>query len=232
MRPCLTLLALCLLPGPAAAGPWPREAGQIYVLTSHQGGGDGWSGLYAEYGGPRNLTFGLDLGGHVVGLAELRRVGFTDRDVDGRVRAFVRVPVPLPGGQDDSWRAPWLAAIELSIGRDFEEDGETIDRFGVGMSVGRGFSTRFGDGWTTVDLATSFASEGDTRSSFGLVVGLKPRERLAVEFAIFGEYEDVIDFGIGPTVQYDFGKLGQGRVGAAYRSDGDAALTVGWSRSF
>lgn len=228
----LLALLLTLLPGLAAAGPWPRDEAQIYVLASHQGEGDGWTGLYVEYGGPRRLTFGLDLGGHVVGLAELSRVGFTDREVDGRVRSFVRVPLPLPGGRGDDWRAPWLAAIELSIGRDFENDGGTVDRFGVGLTVGRGFSTRIGDGWTTVDVATSLAPKGTTRTSFAMLVGIKPLKRLAVELAVFGEHEDTTDFAIGPTVQYDFGKLGQARLGVARRSDGDTEVTLGVSRSF
>lgn len=228
----LLALFLILLPGLAPAGPWMRETGDIYVLASHQGGGDGWTGLYAEYGGPFGLTFGLDAGGHVVGLPQLLQTGVADRQVDGRVRSFVRVPIPLPGADGDDWRAPWLAAIELSVGRDFEEDGTMIDRYGGGLTVGRGFTTRIGDGWTTLDVATSLAAEGPMRTSFGLLVGIKPVKRLAVELAIFGEREDTTDFAVGPTVQYDFGFIGQARLGIAHKSDGGTEWTFGVSRSF
>ncbi len=233
MRPLALLLAL--LPTSAEAGPWPQEEGRIYVLVSHQGEGDGWTGLYAEYGGPFGLTFGLDTGGRVVGLAELSRTGFTDRQTDGRVRSFVRIPVPLPGEPGDgTLLAPWLAAVELSLGRDFEEDGTTIDRYGVGATVGRGFSTRYGDGWTTLDLHAAFASEADTRTGLGFVAGIKPLPRLAVELGIYAERdgEDDPAYQIGPTVQYGFGRLGEGRLGMAYTSDGDTAVTLGWSRAF
>ncbi|CTQ49070.1 hypothetical protein [Jannaschia donghaensis] len=235
----LAAVLLCLLPTLAGAGPWVRDKGQIYALLSHGGGGDGWTGLYVEYGGPRRLTFGLDAGGHVVGLSELARTGFTDRDVDGRVRSFVRIPVPLPGGPAAAGVfAPWLAAVELSLGRDFNSDEngdgmvDTVDRFGIGGTVGHGFSTRFGDGWTTLDIAASFPSKGETRTSLGLVVGIKPFDRVAVDIALYAEREDDTDYSVGPTVQYDFGTVASGRLGVAYTSDGDIDVTVGISRSF
>ncbi len=226
------ILSLCLLlPSLAVAGPWPREQGGVYALASHQGGRDGWSGLYVEYGGPRRLTFGLDLGGHVVGLGEARLAGFTDRDVDGRIRSFVRIPVPLPGGAGRL--APWLAAVELGMGRDFEEDGRYRDRLGLGASVGRGFSTAIGDGWMTLDLGVSAASGGDVRVSAGGLIGVKPTARLAVELGVFAERDDGgLDYQIGPTLQYGFGRLGEGRLGVAYRSEDEVAVTLGWSIAF
>lgn len=234
MRAWPILLSCLLLPTVAAAGPWPREEGRFYALVSHQGGGDGWSGLYLEYGGPRQLTFGLDLGGHVVGLGEPWFGADMDRDTDGRVRAFVRIPVPLPDGPDGAGPlAPWLAAIEFSVGRDFEEDGRRLDRLGIGASVGRGFSTGIGDGWMTFDFGVSAVSGGATRTNSGALIGVKPTPRLAVELGVFAEHDDgELDYQIGPTVQYGFGRLGEGRLGVALKSDEGAAVTVGWSISF
>ena len=229
---------LCLLPGVAAAGPWPQEKGRVYAQLAHYGAADGWTGLYVEYGGPLGLTFGVDLGGHVTGLPTLLRTGAADRDVDGRIRSFVRAPVPLADWMGrPEWMSPWLAAVELSLGRDFEApdaagEMDTVDRIGLGGSVGRGFSTRLGDGWTTLDLATSMASGGADRTTFGLVVGLKPVERVAVELSLFGEREDDLDYAIGPTVQYDLGEIVSLRLGVAQTSDGDVDLSFGLARSF
>lgn len=229
----LLLLLLLVLPSALLAGPWPRERGDVYALVTHQDGREGWSGLYVEWGGPRNLTFGLDLGGHVVGLPGLMRTGASDIPVDGRVRSFLRVPVPLPaGGPVPNWFDPWLAAVELSLGRDYLEDATRADRFGIGLALGRGYDSRFGEGWISFDLRGSTTSDDRTRQQAGLVIGLRPRERLALEFGAFGEREDDVHYQFGPTVQYGFGAFGEGRVSLTQGSDGDLAWTVGWSRTF
>ncbi|WP_299648289.1 hypothetical protein [uncultured Jannaschia sp.] len=223
---------LTLLPSMTTAGPWMREQGSVYALVSHYGGSDGWTGFYAEYGGPFGWTYGLDLGGHVVGLPQLMQTGIADQDVDGRIRSFVRLPLPLPTGDTvPDWLDPWLAAVEFSVGQDIESDGTQIDRVGVGGTVGRGFSSRFGDGWTTFDLGMSFA-EDDRRTTYAAVIGVKPIDRLAVELGAFGEQTDEFDYQIGPTLQYGFGQIGAARVGLAYRSEGDLQGSVGWSLEF
>ncbi|MCK0168235.1 hypothetical protein MWU52_11780 [Jannaschia sp. S6380] len=227
------LLLLALLATPATAGPWPRAKGDVYALLSHQGGREGWTGAYFEWGGARNLTFGLDLGGHVVGLPRLMRTGYSDIAVDGRVRSFLRVPVPLPeGAHVPNWFDPWLAAVELSLGRDYLEDSTQADRVGVGLTIGRGFDGPMGEGWITLDLHGSTTREDRTREQAGFVVGIKPRENLAVELAAFGEREDDTHYQYGPTIQYGFGAFGEGRLGVARASDGGTRWTLGWSRTF
>ena len=224
MRGILSLL-LCLLPVATLAGPWPRDAGQFYILTGHQGGSDGWSGLYAEYGLGRDLTFGVDLGGHVVGLPDLLATGFSEREVDGRARAFFRAPLPNPF-------PPWRTATELGVGQDFLSDGSRLNRLGLGASVGRGFTTPLGDGWTAVDFRTAFAAEATTRTNVGAVIGIKPHPRIAIELAAFAEHEESPAWQAGPTIQWSTGRLGDLRVGILHQSDEKAELVIGWALTF
>ena len=226
-------LSLMLLPSLAAGGPWMRERGDVFLFLSHYGSSDGWTGFYGEYGGPFGWTYGIDLGGHVVGLPQLMQTGIADEDVDGRIRSFVRLPLPLPRGDAaPAWLDPWLAAVEFSIGKDIEDDGTQIDRLGVGGTIGRGFQTRLGDGWTTFDLGLSFAGNDETRTTYAAVVGLKPVDRLAVELGAFAEQTDEVSYQVGPTVQYGFGRIGAARIGLAYRSEGDLQGSVGWALDF
>ncbi|WP_299816901.1 hypothetical protein [uncultured Jannaschia sp.] len=228
----LALLLVCL-PSLAAAGPWMRDEGSAYALLSHHGGSDGWTGFYVEYGGPFGWTYGVDVGGHVTGLPQLMQTGIADQDVDGRFRSFVRLPLPLPRGETvPAWLEPWLAALEFTVGQDIESDGTQIKRVGFGGTVGRGFSSRIGDGWTTLDLGLSFAEGDHTRRTYAGVVGVKPMDRLAVELGAFAEQADEFSYQIGPTLQYGFGRIGAARIGLAYRSEGDLQGSVGWSREF
>lgn len=239
----LLLFVLTLLPLPALAGPWPQEKGNLYVLVSHQNGDDPWTGVYAEYGGPFGLTFGLDAGGHVAGLPQFVQTGIPDQDIDGRLRSFVRIPLPLPkSGDGDAWHDPWLAAVELSVGRDFDDFDPPVNRAGVGVTVGRGFSTPCGDGWTTLgasvavpvlnDFSARPGFDPDNRYTAGIVLGLKPVRRLAVELAAFVEVEGETSYQVGPTVQYSLGRIVDLRLGAAYRDDGRTVVTFGLSRAF
>src|SRR6056297_1866391 len=117
MRGLLLLTMILPLFGalPSQAGPWPRPLGETYVFTGHEGRMDGWTSLYAETGLPHDLTLGLDAGGHVTALA----TGDPDQPVDGRIRAFLRVPVlssPERRAARPGWLEPWLVAIEIGIG--------------------------------------------------------------------------------------------------------------------
>ena len=231
MRRLLAVLILTLFPALAVAGPWPRSPGEIYVFTGHQGGSDGWTGLYAEYGLGRGLTFGLDAGGHVTGLPYYLATGYTVRQTDGRLRAFLRAPLSLPTTAP-AWTEPWRFAGEIGIGRDFLDEGGHINRLGFGTSVGRGFSTPLGDGWITLDLRAAFAEDAATRTNLGAVVGLKPDPGIAIELAAFGEHQDRFDWQAGPTLQLSAGRVGDLRIGVVGGTLDAAEVTIGWALTF
>lgn len=227
------LLILALWPGLAAAGAWPRAAGEVYVSTSQEAGPDGWTGLYVEYGGPRNLTFGLDVGGHLASGLNAYRQGLTaSPEVDGRAIAFVRVPL---APEALSARFPgWVAAAEFGLGADFETEPELeiLPRARVGLSIGRPLSTRWGDGWTNLDLRVEVGGAA-MRYGLGVVAGLRPRERLTVEMGVFAEAEeDEATVTFAPTVQYAVPRIGEVRLGMSVGLDGDARLRIGVARTF
>ena len=224
-----TLLLLALLaPLPALAGPWPRARGEAFVFAGHVTGADGWTGLYAEYGLPRDLTLGVVAGG---------RPTNGTRAGEARARVFLRVPV-LTGEAKPAWLAPWRFALEASLGRDHDADGGTT-RYGLGATVGRGFQSRFGDGWTTLDLRADHAPDAPLRIELQTVLGLKPHPRWTVELGLFATQEiDLtlparpdLELTVAPTVQYSLGKWGDARLGLSL-GDGRTGVTLGWARSF
>ncbi|MEM7710140.1 MAG: hypothetical protein AAF264_05200 [Pseudomonadota bacterium] len=226
---CLALLLL-LLPSAAVAGAWPRAQGELYIFVSHDGFEDGWTGVFAEYGGPRNLTFGIDVGGQVVGgVAAFRRGDLEDMDLDGRAIAFVRLPLPL--GRDPP--GPWHAALELGAGADFDVEGASRGaepRGRLGLSIGRGLDTPWGGGWINLDTRIEPSRDG-TRFGLGAVAGLRPLKRLTVSVGLFAEYEDETFVTFGPTLAYDVPILGEVQVGARF-SEGERRLVVGIARTF
>lgn len=226
------LLFLLLWPGFAIAGAWPRTPGEIYVFTGQGIGEDSWSGLYVERGGPGNLTLGLDVGGHMAaGLMAYRRGETTVPEVDGRVMAFLRVPLAIDAVA--SGFPDWVAAIEFGLGADFDLDGE-LDlepRARLGLSVGRGFGTRFGDGWLSVDIRTE-PGRNAVRYGLGAVAGLKPTKRITVEMGLFAEMAEDLDVTFAPTVQYAIPWIGDARLGVAIDRDGTALLQIGLARTF
>ncbi len=196
------VILILLWPGSALAGAWPRTPGEIYLSTGQELGEEGWTGLYAERGGPGRLTFGLDVGGHMAtGLGAFARGEATVPDVDGRAIAFVRVPLSIPAIRE---RFPnVVVAAEFGLGADFdvieesevrEDDGvldvvDFVPRARIGLSVGRPLSTPLGDGWVNVDARVEPGGEA-MRYGFGLVAGVRPRERLTVEMGVFVEIEE------------------------------------------
>lgn len=227
------LVAILLIwPGFAAAGAWPRAPGEIYVTTGQESGPDGWTGLYAEMGGPRNLTFGIDVGGHMVaGLNAYRQGLSASPDVDGRAIVFVRLPLNLAPVRD---RFPdWLVAAEIGFGADFDmEDSLELDpRVRLGLAIGRPLKTPLGDGWTNVEVRVELGGEG-TRYGLGAVVGARPRERLTLEMGLFIETEDKTTVTFAPTVQYAVPRIGDVRLGVSVGIDGDVRLRVGVARTF
>ena len=228
-----TLLVLLLLwPGLAAAGAWPRAPGEVYVSSGQEFGEDGWTGLYAELGGPRSLTFGLDVGGHVAAGLNAYRTGQSALpDVDGRAIAFVRAPLTLAPVRA---RWPnWVVAVELGVGADFDvEDELTLDpRVRLGLSVGRPLKTPLGDGWTNIDARIELGGE-TPRLGLLAVIGARPRERLTLEMGLFVEHEAETFVTLAPTVQYAVPRIGDVRLGVSVGTDGEARLRIGVARTF
>ncbi|PWJ17395.1 hypothetical protein [Jannaschia seohaensis] len=234
MRARLLLATTLLLLGlsPALAGPWPRPQGETYVFVGHEGNGDGWTSLYFETGLPRDLTFGLDTGGHVAPLA----LGGPDDPVDGRVRVFLRAPVfssPEARARRPGWMEPWLLAVEIGAGPDIEEDGAMPLRFAAGLTLGRPLETRLGAGWTTVDLRATLGGARPVRLNAAYVVGVKPTDRVTLELGLFAEREvDDLFTAFAPTMEYKLGEIGAARLGVTFKNTGERLLRLGWTRQF
>jgi hypothetical protein len=236
MRLVLCLL-LWLLPSLAQAGAWTKPRGETAVTWSHEGGEDGWSGLYVEHGGPWGLTFGLDTGGHLAGGAmALYRGDLAGAEADGRVVAFVRAALPMPEG------TPWVAAVEFGGGTDLdvaaELDPETpeivsresVPRLRLGLSVGRGLSTRLGDGWLNLDLRAE-PGRDDTRLGLGATAGLRPRGWLAASISVFAETVEETELTLAPAVAVTVPRVGEIGVGARVKRD-ETRLFLGLTRRF
>ncbi|GIT91653.1 hypothetical protein JANAI62_21100 [Jannaschia pagri] len=225
------MVLLLLLAHPASAGPWVRPQGEAYVFIGHEEGKDGWTSIYAEYGGARQLTWGLDTGGHAMGSV----LGDPDIPLDGRIRVFARLPVlssEAARATRPGWLSPWLFAVEASIGLDRETNGDQAERVGLGLTAGRPLDTAYGTGWTTFDLRATAGGGKRRRLNAQYVVGVKPTDRLTLELGLFAEHETDLSTTIAPTVEYKIGDLGGARLGVSFKDGGDTILRVGWARSF
>lgn len=78
-RTCRLALLLALVAGDAAAGPWPRAEGEVFLSFSGEGNreGDSYASLYGEYGLTLRNTLGFEVGhsnsGETSALAWLQR---------------------------------------------------------------------------------------------------------------------------------------------------------------
>lgn len=147
-----------LIGGPATAGPWARDAGDVFVsfqVSAEEAPSDVMLGLwepetylsiYGEVGLGHSLTLGADLG-----QGELSR----------QAVGFVRYSLSSPD-------ATWQFAVDAGLGvRQLgEEDAHGLIR--VGASLGRGFGgggdawympMRHQGGWATLDLVALYDLE-------------------------------------------------------------------------
>jgi hypothetical protein len=159
---CVTVLALWMglapLCGQVSAGPWARDAGDIFVsfqISAEESPTDVMEGLwepetyfsgYAEAGLGRSLTFGLDVGG-----------GEVSRQVVG----FLRYTLTPPD-------AVWQIAVDAGMGarRLVDDQGHGLVR--IGVSLGRGFGDggeawymplRHQGGWVMLDAVALYDLE-------------------------------------------------------------------------
>lgn len=144
---------------PATAGPWAREAGELFIsfqisaeqdpaLVLEQGVWDPqtYTSLYAEYGLGRSLTLGADLG----------RSDSTQMGV-----AFLRYTLTPPD-------ATWQWAVDVGLGARQIGDAQSNTLVRLGASVGRGLGEHDGGwpiplrhqgGWITLDAALMYDLE-------------------------------------------------------------------------
>ncbi|MEM7643451.1 MAG: hypothetical protein AAF366_13105 [Pseudomonadota bacterium] len=223
------LVSLLLIPGLVQAGAWPRAAGEIYLSLSQEVDLDGWTGIYAEYGAPRDLTFGIDIGGHVARGGGALFIGDDEEEdaTDGRAIAFLRVPLRV-----GTTRLPqWKFAAEVGLGADWDDD-DTDGRLRLGLSVGRPLTTPLGHGWTNLDAKVEVSDTETARFGAGIVTGFRVTTRQTVELGLFAEREDTTSAAFLPTYQIGVPRLGDLRFGATIRFDGPTDLRIGFARTF
>jgi len=156
------------LAGRLTAGPWPREEGKSFLSVSTSFswpqdalGHDQWrySSVYYEYGLRRRLTFGLDAGSNA----------------DGNYAAFVFLRTPILESAK-----PHLFSLRAGLGATGGGAGhDTVVM--AGAAWGRGFESRFGGGWATLDLQAHYLVDaGELIVKADATVGVKPTDKWKV----------------------------------------------------
>jgi hypothetical protein len=156
MRAAIVLAAAFGLAAPAAAGPWPRDAGQFFFSVTHSiptgAGANGESAVYGEYGLGNDWTLGVDAG--------LGTTGFH------RAALFLRRS-HAAGAHRFAW--------ELGVGVATAPGASEI-RLRPGLSWGMGIARPL-PGWFSVDLRGDLGP-GEARGKIEATVGVKPTRRL------------------------------------------------------
>lgn len=152
----LILFYWCVLAASGHAGAWLRDTGTGFLALS------GTyrdtvpdpafeTSLYAEYGAAPRLTLGLDI---------IERSGTT-----GHALVFARLPIGSADGHN-------RLALELAVGG-YHWQGKWSQMYKATLSYGRGFESRFGNGWLAVDAAIERSpSLPDTYYKLDTTIGL------------------------------------------------------------
>jgi len=137
MRAALSILFCCVMTAqPACAGAWLRDPETAFMSVSGtmrylHGFWQSENSLYGEFGLAPRVTLGVDIN-ETPGIA-------------GHLFVFARVPV---GPADRRTKV----AFEFGLGAH-----HWLDQWGMmvksGISVGRSFTNRWGDGWFNIDTA-------------------------------------------------------------------------------
>lgn len=162
---CVLLLVLTLLPALATAGAWPREAGSTFLSVSAIARADRdslsaetfpqelWGAFYLEYGLTPKITVGID-------------AGYGDNG-DHTILAFARYP--LGAGQ-----GAHRLALKAGAGT-ARMSGVPDTLVMAGFDWGRGFQTRLGDGWLSLETGLHyFLQQQGLAAKADLTLGLKP----------------------------------------------------------
>ncbi len=220
----LILAAVSLLRGgEAAAGAWPREEGQVFVAVSQSMTTGArtlvetvqdvrsYTSLYAEYGLTPDLTAGFD-----AGLAR------GDQDEGSAWNLFLRRPILGTEGRN-------RFATELGIGQISEPEWGRQWRIRPGLSWGRGFESRYGDGWTGLETSIAYQfRSGDIALKADFTIGLKPNDRWMGIFQIqsgrYGDDDPIVR--VAPSIVRKFGKRMHVQLGFTGSVAGDDAMGV------
>jgi len=166
----LVVLIFCVNAAqPARAGAWLREKGAGFLsLTTTLRNIDGaWqieNGFYLEYGFAPRLTLGVDYN-DIPGLA-------------GHALVFARLPFGPPERRTK-------IALELGVGG-HQWQGQWGKMLKSTLSVGRGFSSSWGDGWVNIDAAVELRDlfpepAFKLDAAIGLSAGRRVRPILQIE---------------------------------------------------
>ena len=165
----MRLLALLLaLGGPVAAGPWPQDAGAVYVSSgvTHDRWGE-WAALYAEAGLGRDLTLAFDVGG--------RPAAAEAQDRTGSLMLWASRPV-------GDWRLGVAAGAFADWG---DARAPPRPRPRVALAAGRGFDGPLGPGWVSAEVS---AVPG-RRARAQATLGLRPSNRNAFDLTVVATEE-------------------------------------------
>lgn len=213
--------ASCLWCGQVSAGPWARDAGDVFAslqISAEEAPVDVMAGLwepetyisgYAEMGLGRSLTLGLDVGG-----------GEVSRQAVG----FVRYTLTPPD-------AVWQIAVDGGLGARQVGDEDPHGLVRIGASIGRGFDDggeawymplRHQGGWVTLDAAALFDVEiEEAIYQAEATAGFSLSDRASLVFQIKAEEWPGADLLVTATPSFVF----QLRPGTSLQLGARAALT-------
>jgi hypothetical protein len=131
-----------------------------------------------------------------------------------------------PLGQEASWPPGGAWTEEVAV------YGAPALRGSVGLSLGRGFASPLGGGWVAGDVGLALSEVAETRTTLGLVAGVRPTGWLSLELAVHGEAEgDYEGIKLAPTVGLRRGGT-QLRLGAVLERDVPAEARIGVALEF
>lgn len=214
------LLIALTAAGPATAGAWLRDESRGFLSLSGTLRNSGFgleseTALYADFGLSRWLTLGLDY--HQQGT------------IAGHVLAFVRLPLGRSSGRT-------RLALELAAGgHNWLGDWQPMAR--TTLSLGRGFSSRWGDGWLNIDAAFE-RRFGFDRPAYKLdaAIGLSsgPRFRPLLKLETTRISGHPLFWTLTPAIQFDTAKGGTWIFGVERKSapQSSVGIKIGLWRRF
>jgi hypothetical protein len=207
--------AMALTAQIAAAGPWLRAEGDVFLAfgaeISEDSDTDPYFTAYGEWGAGRKLTLVLDLGG--------------DENDLSKAVLFARFPITGDG-------STWRVAGELG-GGDYEAN--TVIR--PGLSIGRGITLRSTPGWFTIDAYGYADTDGwDAEWNTDVTFGLSTTEKSKVIVQLQSSYDedDLNSLKLAQSYVYEFAPGQHVELGllAELHSGDDVALKLGLWSSF